>query len=201
MRVVLATANPDKAAEMAAILSGVEGLELLERPAGLPDVDETGATLEENAALKATAVSCATEKAAVADDTGLFVEALDGAPGIYAARYAGEHATYDQNVEKLLDALARVRVPRRAVFRTAVVLVEPDGRRLVAIGELLGAIALTPSGTGGFGYDPVFIPDDADGRTLAELDADEKHALSHRGRALRELARQLAGATPRHDVD
>jgi len=198
MRVVLATANPDKAAEMAVILRSVYGLELLLRPAGLPDVVETGATLEENAALKAAAVSSATGMAAVADDTGLFVDALDGAPGIYAARYAGDNVTYEQNVAKLLHALERVRAPRHAAFRTAVVLVEPGRRRLVALGELRGVIARTPSGSGGFGYDPVFIPEDADGRTLAELSAEEKHALSHRGRALHELARQLAGepATP-----
>ena len=201
MRVVLATANPDKAAEMAAILGAVDGVELLERPKDLADVAESGTTLVENAEVKATAVSGATGSAAVADDTGLFVEALDGAPGIYAARYAGEHATYVQNVAKLLHALEHVRSPRRATFRTAVVLVEPSGRRLVATGELHGAIARTPSGTGGFGYDPVFIPDDAGGRTLAELDADEKHALSHRGRALRALARQLVVAPTRDDAD
>ncbi|HUD68890.1 MAG TPA: RdgB/HAM1 family non-canonical purine NTP pyrophosphatase [Acidimicrobiales bacterium] len=201
MRVVLATANRDKAAEMAAILGALDGVELLERPGELADVAETGATLEENAELKATAVSGATGIAAVADDTGLFVEALDGAPGIYAARYAGERVTYEQNVAKLLHALEHVRSPRRATFRTAVVLVEPGGRRLVAIGELHGAIARTPSGTGGFGYDPVFIPDDAGGRTLAELDVAEKHALSHRGRALRALASQLAGARACDDAD
>jgi XTP/dITP diphosphohydrolase len=201
MRVVLATANPDKAAEMAAILCTVDGLELVERPAGIPDVAETGHTLGENASLKALAVSQATGMAAVADDTGLFVEALDGAPGVYAARYAGEHATYEQNVAKLLHALEHVGSPRSAEFRTVVVLI--DGRELVAHGNgaLRGTIARTPSGTGGFGYDPVFIPDDADGRTLAELDAGEKHALSHRGRALRELARVLADATRRDDVD
>ena len=192
MRVVLATANPDKAAEMAAILRAVDGVELIARPEGLADVDETGETLEENAALKASAVSRATGMAAVADDTWLFVDALDGAPGIYAARYAGEHVTYAQNVAKLLQALEHVGAPRRAAFRTAVVLVDPDGRHLVAMGELRGAIARSPSGAGGFGYDPVFVPDDADGRTLAELDADEKHAISHRGRALRSLARLLA---------
>ena len=197
MRVVLATANPDKAAEMAAILRSVCGLELLERPAGLPDVDETGATLEENAALKAAAVSSATGMAAVADDTGLFVDALNGAPGIYAARYAGENATYEQNVAKLLHALEHVRAPRHAAFRTAVVLVAPGRRKLVALGELRGVIARRPSGSGGFGYDPVFIPEDADGRTLAELGAAEKHAFSHRGRALHELARQLAGEPAR----
>jgi len=199
MRVVLATANPDKAAEMTAILRAVDGLELLERPSDIADVDETGTTLVENAALKAAAVSSATGLAAVADDTGLFVDALDGAPGIYAARYAGSHATYEQNVAKLLVALEHVVVPRRAAFRTAVVLVEPDGGELVALGELRGAIASVPSGTNGFGYDSVFLPDDADGRTLAELEAAEKHALSHRGRALRALAAQLADRAARDE--
>ena len=199
MRVVLATANPDKAQEMAEILRGLDGIELVDRPRDLSDVDETGATLVENATLKAASVSSATGMAAVADDTGLFVDALDGAPGIYAARYAGAHATYAQNVTKLLGALAHVGAPRRAAFRTAAVLVKPDGRQLVGLGELRGAIALSASGTSGFGYDPVFVPVDGDGRTLAELDAAEKHTLSHRGRALRALAQLLADDALRGD--
>jgi XTP/dITP diphosphohydrolase len=190
MRVVLATANPDKARELAAILSA-EGIGAVLRPDGLGDVEETGTTLEENAELKATLVSDATGLAAVGDDTGLFVEALDGAPGVYSARYAGEHATYEDNVAKLLDALGDVPPPRRARFETAAVLVAPGGRRVVTVGTVHGEITTAPRGEHGFGYDPVFAPDDAEGRTLAELDDDQKHALSHRGRALRAMAAAL----------
>jgi XTP/dITP diphosphohydrolase len=191
MRVVLATANPHKTIELREILGDVGGLELVARPADLADVEETGVTLVENAVLKAEAVAAAAGLASVADDTGLFVDALGGDPGVYSARYAGEGATYADNVAKLLDALTDVAAPRRARFETAAVLVEPGGRRLVAIGAVHGVIALTPAGDGGFGYDPVFVPDEGDGRTLAQLSATEKHAISHRGRAFRALAQQL----------
>jgi len=187
MRVVLATANPDKARELVAILSA-HGIDVVPRPDGLDEVEETGATIEENAALKAAFVAEATGLAAVGDDTGLFVEALGGAPGVYSARYAGEHATYADNVAKLLDALGGAPPPRRARFETAAVLVTPDGRRIVTVGTVHGEITTAPRGDGGFGYDPVFVPDDCAGRTLAELADDEKHAISHRGRALRAMA-------------
>jgi XTP/dITP diphosphohydrolase len=139
-------------------------------------------------------VAGATGLPAVADDTGLFVDALGGAPGVYSARYAGERATYADNVAKLLDALASSGVPRTARFETAAVLVDPAARRTVAIGTLHGVIATAPRGSRGFGYDSVFVPDGAGGRTLAELEDDEKHAISHRGRAFRALAAQLEGA-------
>jgi XTP/dITP diphosphohydrolase len=190
MRVVLATANPDKARELLAILSAA-GVEVAPRPDGLADVEETGTTLEENAGLKAASVAGATGLAAVGDDTGLFVDALDGAPGVYSARYAGAHASYADNVAKLLDALEGVAPPRRARFATAAVLVTPDGRRVVRLGEVHGEITTAPRGANGFGYDPVFVPDEAAGRTLAELGDDEKHAISHRGRAFRALADAL----------
>lgn len=188
--VVLATANPDKAREVRDLLAGA-GLEVAPRPAGLGEVDETGSTLEENALIKARAVASATGAAAVADDTGLFVDALDGAPGVYSARYAGEGATYDDNVAKLLAALDGVPEPRRARFVTVAALVRPGGEELVATGTLDGSIARLPAGSEGFGYDPVFVPDDGDGRTLAQLSATEKHAISHRGRAFRALVELL----------
>lgn len=188
--VVLATANPDKAREVRDLLAGA-GLEVAPRPAGLGEVDETGSTLEENALIKARVVASATGAAAVADDTGLFVDALDGAPGVYSARYAGEGASYDDNVAKLLAALDGVPEPRRARFVTVAALVRPGGEELVATGTLDGSIARLPAGSEGFGYDPVFVPDDGDGRTLAQLSATEKHAISHRGRAFRALVELL----------
>ena len=133
----------------------------------------------------------ATGTRGVADDTGLEVEDLGGAPGVYSARYAGEEATYADNVAKLLAALAGVDGPRRARFRTVAVASWPDGREVVAEGAVEGAIALEARGEGGFGYDPVFIPDEGDGRTFAQMTAEEKHRLSHRGRAFRALADRL----------
>ena len=190
MRVVLASANPDKAAEIRAILG--DAIELTPRPAHVPDVVEDGETLTDNARLKAVALSDATALAAVADDTGLEVDALAGAPGVRAARYAGEHATYNDNVTKLLDELAAVPdADRTARFRTVALLRFPDGRELVADGVVEGRIARERQGANGFGYDSVFVPIEGDGRTFAEMTAHEKHAISHRGRALRALAAQL----------
>jgi XTP/dITP diphosphohydrolase len=190
VKLVLATANPDKAAEIRAVLldAGVE-VELVTRPTDVPEVDETGATLEENARLKAVALCVATGLPAVADDTGLAVDALDGAPGVYSARYAGEAATYSDNVEKLLSELAGVDAPARTARFTTVALARwPDGREVAALGDVEGVIATEARGAGGFGYDPVFVPVEGDGRTFAEMSAEEKHRVSHRGRAFRTLA-------------
>jgi XTP/dITP diphosphohydrolase len=191
MRVVLATANPDKAREIRELFADVAGLELWDRPPSLTDVEETETTLEGNAALKAAFVAAATGEAAVADDTGLFVDALDGAPGVYSARYAGPGATYADNVHKLLDALRDVPEPRLARFETCAVLIDQHGRRTVTLGVVHGTIATAPRGTAGFGYDPVFVPDGGDGRTMGELSEHEKHAVSHRGRAFRALTVHL----------
>ena len=195
LRLVLASANPDKSREIADIL-GAEGIEVEARPAGVPDVDETGDTLEDNARLKAEALVQATGSAAVADDTGLEVEALGGAPGVFSARFAGEGATYAENVAKLLAELdaAGASAPgeRRARFRTVALAAFPDGREVVAEGTVEGTIALAPEGDGGFGYDPVFIPDGSD-RSFAAMTRAEKDACSHRGRAFRALASALAG--------
>jgi XTP/dITP diphosphohydrolase len=190
MRLVLATANPDKAREIAGLLGS--RVELLPRPPDVPDVEETEDTLEGNARLKARALCEATGEAAVADDTGLEVDALGGRPGALAARFAGADATYADNVAKLLRELAGVRASgRRARFRTVALVCFPDGREVVAEGVVEGVISPEPRGTCGFGYDPVFVPDSGDGRTYAEMSLDEKQALSHRGRAFRNLAAKL----------
>ena len=149
-----------------------------------PDIDETGATLEENAILKARAVARATGHDAIADDTGLEVDALDGAPGVRSSRYAGERASYAENRAALLEAMSG-RSDRQARFRTVVALVTAGGETLTASGTLEGRITEAPRGEGGFGYDPIF---EVDGRTLAELGEAEKNQMSHRARALEALA-------------
>ena len=190
---VLATANPDKAREIVEVLSAAgEGIEIEPRDPSLPDVDETGATLEENARIKAQAICDATGRPAIADDTGLEVDALGGAPGVHSARFAGEGATYADNVEKLLRRLVGIEgSARTARFATVAIARWPDGREVAAIGTVEGTIASSPRGDGGFGYDAVFVPDECDGRTFAELSPPEKHAVSHRGRAFRTLAEGL----------
>ena len=188
---VLASANPHKTEEMRAVLSEL-GIELLARPNDVPDVEETELTLEGNALLKARALVEATGRPAIADDTGLFVEALAGRPGVFSARYAGERATYDENVAKLLDELADVPANERgACFRSMIVVAYPSGESLCVEGVLQGRITTARRGENGFGYDPVFEPLDTAGRTLAELSAQEKNANSHRARALRALVRVL----------
>jgi XTP/dITP diphosphohydrolase len=189
-RFVLATANPDKAAEIVAVLRDAGApAELTPRPPDVAEVEETGATLEENARLKAKALCAATGLPAIADDTGLEVDALGGAPGVYSARFAGPDATYADNVARLLERLAGVEPRHRtARFSTVAVAHWPDGREVAAIGEVDGTIAEAARGSQGFGYDPVFVPAEGDGRTFAEMAAAEKHALSHRGRAFRTLA-------------
>lgn len=197
MRLVLATANADKAAEIAEILQGaVPDLELRPRPDHVPDVDETGDTLEENARLKARALAETTGLVAVADDTGLEVDALAGAPGVRSARFAGAGASYADNVDKLLSEMRGVPPPERtARFATVALVRWPDGREVVARGAVEGRIAEEPVGGSGFGYDPVFVVAEGDGRTFAEMSAAEKHARSHRGRAFRALAAALAEDT------
>jgi XTP/dITP diphosphohydrolase len=191
-RLVCASANPDKVAEIALVLDGL--VELLPRPDGLADIVEDAPDLEGNARLKAVAVCAAAGAAAVSDDTGLEVDALDGAPGVFSARYAGDDAAYQDNVDKLLAELDRVGAAtpeqRTARFRTAVMVVWPDGRELCVEGSVEGVIAAAPTGADGFGYDPVFIPTERDGRTFAQM-GDEKHEISHRGRAFRALAAAL----------
>jgi len=196
LRLVLASANPDKAAEIAAVLAGALDVELVPRPPEVPDVVEDGATLLDNARLKARALVAATGLPAVADDTGLEVGALGGAPGVYSARYAGEGATYADNVAKLLaelDALPDGGGARAARFRTVALAAFPDGTEVWAEGMVDGTISREARGSAGFGYDPVFVPAEGGGRTFADMTPEAKHAISHRGRAFRVLATMLAG--------
>ena len=193
-RLVMATANPHKVTEIGLVLEGLAHLE--PRPADVPDVVEDGDTLEANARLKAVAICEATGAAAVADDTGLEVDALGGAPGVHSARYAadgGLGAAGDAvaNTVRLLGELAGVPAGRRtARFRTVALVRYPDGTEVIATGTVEGHVTEEPAGDGGFGYDPVFVPVEGDGQTFAEM-GDDKHAISHRGRAFRDLARRL----------
>ncbi|MGA1671987.1 MAG: RdgB/HAM1 family non-canonical purine NTP pyrophosphatase [Ilumatobacteraceae bacterium] len=190
IELVCASANPDKVVEIAALLDGVALL--LPRPSEVPDVVEDADTLVGNARLKAAAIYAATGRAAVADDTGLEVDALGGAPGVFAARYAGEGVTYADNRAKLLAELAGVAEPdRTARFTTVAMVVRPDGSETVVEGVCEGLIAPVERGARGFGYDAVFIPVDGDGRTFAEMSDAEKNAISHRGRAFVALAAAL----------
>jgi len=190
MDLVCASANSHKYSEMVQILSGV--VNLIPRPSEIPDVIEDADTLQGNARLKATAVRSATGCAAVADDTGLEVDALGGAPGIFSARYAGENATDEDNVSKLLKEMSEVTGEgRSARFRTIALIVWEDGAETIAEGVVEGIIAATPSGIGGFGYDSVFIPTFGGGKTFAEMDDEEKNAISHRGAAFRALKELL----------
>ena len=183
-RLVVASKNPDKLSEIEGILSQTGLAQEIVRGLAWPDVEETGATLEANALLKARAVAGATGLPALADDTGLEVSALGGAPGVHTARFAGDGARYEDNVTKLIEVLED-QDDRSARFRTVVALALPDGVEIVADGVLEGVIADQPRGPGGFGYDPVF---EVEGRTLAEMGVEEKNSFSHRARAIRALA-------------
>jgi XTP/dITP diphosphohydrolase len=186
-RLVVASKNADKISEIEDALAGTEIIGEIVRGLEWDDVEETGATLEANALLKARAVVEATGLPVIADDTGLEVAALNGAPGVHTARFAGPSARYEDNVAKMLDVMAG-RTDRSARFRTVVALVFPDGVEILAEGSVDGVITEHPSGEWGFGYDPVFA---VNGRTLAEMGVEEKNALSHRARAIRALAESL----------
>lgn len=185
---VCATANPGKVAEIAGLLP--DGWVLLPRPQSVGEIVEDAGTLVGNARLKARAILAVTGKAAVADDTGLEVAALGDAPGVDTAIYAGEGCTDADNRRKLLGALSGV-AERAARFVTVVLVAWPDGRETIVEGVCNGRIAAAERGDRGFGFDPLFIPDDGDGRTFAELTAEEKNMVSHRGRAFRALAAAL----------
>jgi XTP/dITP diphosphohydrolase len=185
---VSASANPHKVSEIAAILDGL--VVLVPRPADVPDVVEDAGTLEGNARLKAAAICAATGHSAVSDDTGLFVDALDGEPGVETAYYAGPNATYAENRAKMLAAMAGV-ADRRCRFRTVVMVVRPDGSELSVEGVCEGTIATEERGERGFGFDPLFIPIDGDGRTFSEMSEAEKNTMSHRGRAFTALVAAL----------
>jgi len=193
---VLATRNRHKGEELAALLKGLPlRIRTLADFPDAPEVIEDGSTCEANAIKKAVEVARATGVPAVADDTGLEVDALDGRPGVYAARYAGEQATYEDNCRKLLGELAGVPKDKRSArFLTVAALALPDGVRHVTTGVLDGLIAEQPAGSRGFGYDPVFyLPDH--NRTLAELTGEEKNRISHRAKAFQQMRRFLTSLT------
>ncbi len=187
LRVVCASANSHKVAEIFDLMGGV--LDLVARPTDLGETQETESTLVGNARLKAVAVCRATGLPALADDTGLEVDALNGAPGVLTARFAGVGATDAQNRAKLLNEL--LGKPRTARFRTIALLRFNDDREIIAQGVCEGLIAESQRGERGFGYDALFIPSFGDGRTFAEMSIEEKHLLSHRGLAFRSLAKSL----------
>ncbi len=187
---VLATRNDHKLRELREALPGIE-IDPLPPEVKLPP--ETGETFEENALDKARAAHAATGRAAVADDSGIVAYGLGGRPGVRSARYAGEEATDEENLAKLLDEVG-AQDDRRVAYVCAIALVDEDGSESVFEGRCAGTLATEPRGTGGFGYDPAFLPDDTgpdDQRTMAELAPPEKHAISHRGRAARKLASHL----------
>ena len=189
--VVLATHNAHKVAEVRAILAeaGLDPRCLVgAADLGVAPPVEDGLTFADNALIKARALVAATGLAAVADDSGLVVDVLGGAPGIFSARWCGHHGDDEANLRLLLDQLADVPDPHRtARFRCAAVLVTPDGAEVVEHGDLAGTLTTAPRGANGFGYDPVLVPD-GERRTCAELSATEKNARSHRGTAFRALA-------------
>jgi len=198
-RLVLATRNAHKVAELHAILADAGlGVELVGADAypEIPDVRETGVTFAENALLKAHALAQATGLPAVADDSGLCVDVLGGAPGIFSARWAGKHGDDRANLELLLAQLSDIDTPHRAAhFTCAAALALPDGTERVVEGRLLGTLRFEPHGANGFGYDPILQPL-GESRTCAELTAEEKNAISHRGLAFRGLVpvvRELVG--------
>lgn len=194
MKLVLATQNAGKLCELSRMLLplGIEVLSAAE--AGVTeDIEETGATFAENARIKALAVMRLCGIPVVADDSGLCVDALDGAPGVYSARYAGEGATDSQRIDKLLEALRDVPQEKRgAHFVSALCCIFPDGREITAQGECHGTIAFEKRGEGGFGYDPVFMTEN---ESFAELSAQQKDAISHRGKALRDFYSALKELT------
>jgi XTP/dITP diphosphohydrolase len=189
LRIVAATRNKKKLEELRRILEGVERLELLGLDIfpDVPEVEETGATFEENAVLKAKGVAKHVRAWVLADDSGLEVEALGGRPGVYSARYAGPDATDEKNVQKLLKELEKVPTGERtARFRAVIALATPCGDTLTFSGKVEGRIGEKPKGNKGFGYDPVFYPVGYD-RTFAEMEAVEKDSMSHRSEALKKL--------------
>lgn len=194
MRVIVATSNRGKLAEIRSTvdLPDLEFVSTDDLGVSPLDVEETGSTFLENARLKAQAYAARFDMPAMADDSGLQVDALGGEPGVHSSRYAGVDGDDAANNRKLLVALAAVEAPdRTARFRSVIVLVHADGRETVAEGACEGSIGFAPSGDGGFGYDPLFLPKAAPGRTMAELTLAEKNGISHRGAALRALRQAL----------
>jgi XTP/dITP diphosphohydrolase len=188
VRLVLATRNEHKLRELSELMAPIEVDPL---PAAVRLPPESGTTFSDNALGKARAAAAATGRPALADDSGIEARALGGAPGVWSARYAGDGASDEENLAKLLRELTEDG-DRRAAYVCALAYVEPGGREELVHGRCEGVLAREPRGSGGFGYDPAFVPDDcSDGRTMAELTPEEKDAISHRGRAARALRDEL----------
>jgi len=199
VKVLLGTGNPAKLQEMREILGEIPGIEWVSAlDLNLPEPPEEGKTLEENAILKAVLYAKSSGLPAIAEDTGLEVAALSGAPGVLSSRFAGKEKDYAANNKKLLELLAGA-ADRTARFRTVAVLALPDGRFWTSEGVLEGTIAEEPRGSGGFGYDPLFIPA-GETRTLAEMSPSEKNAISHRRKALEGLRPLLRVLTENPDL-
>ena len=188
-RIVLATRNRGKIEELRRILGA--NYDLMGLPDDAPEVAETGATFEDNALLKARSAAEHTGLVAVADDSGLTVDALNGMPGILSARWSGRHGNDEANLALVLGQLSEIPDERRgAAFVCAAAVVTPDGRERVVLEDVRGHLIRGPRGSNGFGYDPIFVPE-GDSRTTAEMPSDEKDAISHRGKAFRALAKLL----------
>ncbi len=190
MKIIVATSNAGKIREIKKIFSddNVEIVSMGEMGINI-EIEENGTTFEENSLIKARTISKLTGEIALADDSGLCVDALGGAPGVYSARYAGENATDEKRIEKLLSELSGVE-DRNAKFVSVISVVYPDGQELTACGEVKGKIAREVLGNGGFGYDPVFISDEL-GKTFGEATIDEKNEISHRARAINKMYKMM----------
>lgn len=189
MRIIAATKNPGKVREIGEILSKYEIEVISQKDAGIDvDVDETGSTFEENALIKARAVSMLCDEPVLADDSGLCIDVLSGAPGIYSARYGGD-LPYEEKIAKLLGEMSG-KENRKAKFCCVMALVFPDGKKIIASGECHGHITEEPKGTSGFGFDPVFYSDELK-KGFSECTEEEKNEVSHRGKALKDLCFKL----------
>ena len=190
-KIILATHNQGKIAEMREMLKPLGIAVNSAAELNLPDVEETGTTFEENAKLKAEQLSALSGLPCLADDSGLCVDALKGRPGVYSARYA-PNRDFDKGMQMLLDELAATKdTERKAHFSCVMAFARPDEKTQVFEGRVDGKIAQAKKGSGGFGYDPIFVPDEGDGRSFAEFDGAEKNKISHRGRALRKFLEYL----------
>ena len=190
-KIILATHNQGKIAEMREMLKPLGIAVHSAAELNLPDVEETGATFEENAKLKAEQLSALSGLPCLADDSGLCVDALNGRPGVYSARYA-PNRDFDKGMQMLLDELSSTKdTERKAHFSCVMAFARPDEKTQVFEGRVDGRIAQAKKGNGGFGYDPIFVPDEGDGRSFAEFDGAEKNKISHRGRALRKFLEYL----------
>ncbi len=190
MRIIAATKNAGKIKEIESIFEGLGIKAVSQQEEGLDvDIEETGDSFEKNALIKARAVALLTDDIVMADDSGLCIDALDGRPGIYSARYAGENASDRTKIQKILTEMEPFK-NRSAKFVTAVAVILPDGRELVTTGEVKGEILREPAGENGFGYDPIFYCDELK-KTFAQATDEEKNSVSHRGRALRAMYKKL----------